>query len=124
MKVFFGEMYGNNKGFRYDCELLNGAMNTKIIFFDIFDLKTNLFLNYDQFVDTINAVGLKGAPLLYRGKWLGKENMYPYAEGMTTLGGKHIREGFVLRTTKERFEPKLNSRMQIKLVGEGYNLSK
>lgn len=50
--------------------------------------------------------------------------MYPYAEGLTTLGGRHIREGWVLNTLVERYEPKLDSRMQVKLVGEGYNLQK
>jgi len=50
--------------------------------------------------------------------------MYPYAEGTSTLNPKHVREGWVLRTVKERYEPKLDSRMQVKLVGEGYNLKK
>lgn len=33
-------------------------------------------------------------------------------------------KGFVLNTRFERYEPKLQSRMQVKLVGEGYNLQK
>jgi len=124
MKIFFGELYGNNKGFRYDCELINGAMHSKIKFFDVCDAKTGLYLDYDDFVSIVKSAGLEAVPELYRGVWKGKEEMYPYAEGLTTLGGKHVREGFVLRTTKEHFEPKLNSRMVIKLVGEGYNLVK
>ncbi len=124
MKVFFGELYGNVKGFRYDCEIINGAMHSKIKFFDIWDVKEMKYLDYDSFVSMVKEVGLEPAPELYRGLWKGKEEMYPYAEGSTTLGGKHIREGFVLRTIKERFEPRLNSRMQVKLVGEGYNLQK
>lgn len=124
MKVFFGELYGQIKGFRYDCELVAGAMHSRIRFFDIFDAKSNIYLDYDEFYSITSSINLDVAPLLYRGKWLGKEEMYPYAEGLTTLGGKHVREGFVLRTVKERFEPKLNSRMVIKLVGEGYNLTK
>ncbi len=123
-KVFFGELYGSVKGFRYDCEIVAGAMHTKIGFFDIWDVKQGRYLDYDPFVDTVKEAGLNQMPLLYRGVWLGKKIMYPYAEGMTTLGGKHIREGFVLRTVKERYEPKLDSRMQVKLVGEAYNLQK
>lgn len=123
-KVFFGEMYGNVKGFRYDCEIVAGAMNTKIRFFDVWDVKTGRYLDYDPFVTMVQGAGLELMPELYRGVWQGKDIMYPYAEGKTTLGGKHIREGFVLRTAKERFEPRLNSRMQVKLVGEGYNLQK
>lgn len=122
--VFFGEMYGAVKGFRYDCEIIAGAMHTKIRFFDIWDVKQMKYLDYDDFVAKVNEAGLDLMPELYRGTWQGKDAMYPYAEGMTTLGGKHIREGFVLRTALERYEPRLNSRMQVKLVGEGYNLQK
>lgn len=124
MMVFFGEMYGQVKGFRYDCEIVDGQMPSKILFFDIWDTKAMRYLDYDPFVAMLNEAGLPSVPELFRGVWQGKEIMYPYAEGITTLGGKHIREGFVLRTAKERYEPKLNSRMQIKLVGEAYNLQK
>jgi RNA ligase (TIGR02306 family) len=122
--VFFGEIYGQVKGFKYDCKLENGKMPTKIRFFDIFSVKDMRYVDYDVFVAMIQQAGLETTPELYRGAWLGKEAMYPYAEGLTTLGGGHIREGFVLRTVKERFEYKLQSRMQVKLVGEGYNLQK
>lgn len=122
--VFFGELYGTVKGFRYDCEIINGKMESKIRFFDIWDVKSMRYLDYDPFVAMVKDVDLDLMPELYRGIWKGKEEMYPYAEGMTMLGGKHIREGFVLRTVKERYEPKLDSRMQVKLVGEGYNLQK
>lgn len=124
MMVFFGEMYGQVKGFRYDCEIVGGAMHSKIRFFDIWDAKQMKYLDYDPFIAMVKEAGLEVMPELYRGVWKGKEEMYPYAEGMTTLGGKHIREGFVLRTVKERYETKLDSRMQVKLVGEGYNLQK
>lgn len=122
--VFFGEMYGQVKGFRYDCVIEQGAMHTKIRFFDIWDVKAMRYLDYDPFVFMVDAAGLDLMPELYRGVWQGKEIMYPYAEGMTTLGGKHIREGFVLRTVKERYETRLDSRMHVKLVGEAYNLQK
>ena len=122
--VFFGELYGLVKGFKYDTTPVNGKYQSRIRFFDIWDRKTGRYLDYDKFVEIINDLQLDMVPELYRGKWLGKDQMYPYAEGLTTLGGKHIREGFVVKTTKERFEPKLNSRMQLKLVGEGYNLNK
>lgn len=123
-KVFFGELYGQVKNFRYDCNVTNGKLESKIRFFDIWDLKELKYLDYDAFKSIILDCGLDVVPELYRGLWAGKDQMYSYAEGMTTLGGKHIREGFVLRTVYERFEPKLHSRMQLKLVGEGYNLKK
>lgn len=123
-KVFFGEIYGQVKGFRYDTIVQGGQLLTKVRFFDVLDVASMRYLNYDPFVAIVSEAGLDLMPELYRGPWLGKEVMYPYAEGLTTLGGKHIREGWVLRTLKERYEPRLNSRMHVKLVGEGYNLQK
>lgn len=122
--VFFAEMYGQVKNFRYDAVIVNGKLEPKIKFFDIWDVGTMRYLDYDTFLDTIKEAQLESVPELYRGPWLTKEGMYPYAEGLTTLGGKNVREGWVLRTVKERFEPRLNSRMQVKLVSEAYNLQK
>jgi RNA ligase (TIGR02306 family) len=122
--VFFGEVYGQVKGFRYDTVIADGRLMTKLRCFDVWDTKAMRYLDYDDRVKVINEAGLEAVPELYRGVWQGKEKMYPYAEGLTTLGGKHIREGWVLNTVKERYEPKLDSRMHVKLVGEGYNLQK
>ena len=122
--VFFGEVYGQVKRFRYDTVIAEGRLMTKIRFFDVFNTKTMRYLDYDDRVKMITGLGLEVAPELYRGPWLGKEQMYPYAEGTSTLNPKHIREGWVLNTVKERYEPRLDSRMQVKLVGEGYNLQK
>lgn len=122
--VFFGELYGMVKGFRYDCEIVNGAMHSKIRFFDVLDVKRMRYLDYDDYRATVTKAGLDLVPELYRGVWTSKEEMYSYAEGQTTIGGKHVREGFVLKTVKERFEPRLNSRLLVKMVGEGYNLAK
>ena len=117
--VIFGEIYGQVKGFKYDC-----TTETRIRFFDVWDLKKMRYLDYDDRVKVLTDAGLDTVPELYRGPWLGKEQMYPFAEGLTTLGGKHIREGWVLNTLHERYESRLDSRMQVKLVGEGYNLQK
>lgn len=122
--VFFGEVYGQVKGFRYDTVIAEGRLMTKIRFFDVWDTKTMRYIDYQDKVNMVHSVGLETAPELYRGPWLGKEIMYPYAEGVSTLNPKHIREGWVLNTLVERYEPRLDSRMQVKLVGEGYNLQK
>lgn len=122
--VFFGEIYGLQKGFLYDTKVVSGKSETRIRFFDIFNSKSGRYLDYDNFVKITSDLQLDIVPELYRGLWIGKEQMYQYAEGLTTLGGKHLREGFVVKTTKERFEEKLNSRMQLKLIGQGYNLNK
>lgn len=124
MLVFFGELIGRVKNFRYDCPVENGQLlATDMRFFDILDTKTMRYLDYADFIKIIDGLELKRTPELYRGKWMGKEKMYAYAEGNTMLGDKHVREGFVLRLEKERFEPKLGGRLQFKLVGEGFALA-
>ena len=122
--VFFGEMYGQVKGFRYDTLIENGRLMTKIRFFDVWDTKTMRYLDYNDRLRMIDRCALEPVPQLYFGPWLGKEEMYAYAEGTSTLNSKHVREGWVLNTRFERYEPRLDSRMQVKLVGEGYNLQK
>lgn len=124
MHIFFGEIYGAVKGFRYDTEIVKGILEPKIRFFDILNAKTMRYLDYDPYLEVLSKLELPATPELYRGVWQDKETMYKFAEGTSTLNAKHIREGFVLRTTIERYEPKLDSRMHIKLVGEGYNLQK
>lgn len=124
MHIFFGEIYGQVKGFRYDTEIVKGILEPKIRFFDILNAKTMRYLDYDPYLEILSTLELPATPELYRGVWQDKDTMYKFAEGTSTLNAKHIREGFVLRTTIERYEPKLDSRMHVKLVGEGYNLQK
>jgi len=123
-KVFFGEIIGQVSKFRYDAKIEKGALMSTIHFFDVWDIDSARYLDYDDRVQAIKSVGLSPVPELYRGLWLGKELMYSYAEGKSTLNQSHLREGWVLNTVKERYEHKLKSRMQVKLVGEGYNLAK
>jgi RNA ligase (TIGR02306 family) len=122
--VFFGEVYGQIKGFRYDTVIADGRLMTKIRFFDVYDLKKGRYLDYNDRARAIERADLEAVPQLYFGKWQGKELMYPFAEGKSMLNEKHIREGFVLNTRFERYEERLQSRMQVKLVGEAYNLQK
>jgi RNA ligase (TIGR02306 family) len=124
MMVFFGEIAGQIKGFRYDSKIENGQLLTVIYFFDIWDSKRFRYLDYDDRVAMIRSAGLSTVPELYRGPWLGKVHAYQYAEGQSTLNSKHLREGAVLVPLKERYEPRLDSRLQLKIVGEGYNLLK
>ena len=123
-KVFFGEVYGQIKKFRYDTVIQDERLLTRIRFFDVWDTKSMRYLDYDPMLAILKDTGLDAVPELYRGLWLGKTEMYPYAEGTSTLNPKHVREGWVLRTVKGRYEPQLDSRMIVKLIGEGYNLQK
>ena len=122
--AFFAECIGQVKGFRYDSEIVSGKLHTKLYFFDIWDTKQLRYLDYDEFKSIIEDVGLQTTPVLYRGPWTNKEEMYALGERKTTLGGKHIAEGWVLCLGKERFEPRLNNRCKLKFVSEAYNLQK
>lgn len=122
--ALFGEVYGQVKNFPYDTKVIEGERISHIRFFDAYNTKIMRYLDHDDFVLICQDLDLDMAPQLYRGPWLGKEKMFPYAEGKTTLGGRHIIEGFVIKTVKERFDPQLHSRMILKLVGEGYSLLK
>lgn len=124
MFVFFAEVAGRVAKYKYTAQIVDGKLNTILCFFDIYDVKQNKYLDYDDFLAIMKELDLPTVPELYRGIWKGKAEMYPYAEGKTTLGGNGLREGFVCRTVKERYEPKLDARMQVKLIGEGYTLSK
>lgn len=124
MLVFFAELVNQVKNFRYSTNIVDGKLHTQLYFFDIWDTKKLRYLDYDEFLVILSDVGLTPTPELYRGEWKGKEQMYAYAEGKSTLNEKVVREGFVLRLGKERYEPRTDSRCQFKLIGESYNLSK
>lgn len=124
MLVFFAELVNQVKNFRYSTTIVDGTLQTQLYFFDIWDAKKLRYLDYDEFLIVIRDVGLVTTPELYRGPWKDKEKMYAYAEGKSTLNEKVIREGFVLRLGKERYEPRVDGRCQFKLIGELYNLSK
>lgn len=124
MIVLFGELVNQIKNFKYTTEIVDGKLLTDLYFFDAFDLKSSRYLDYDDFKKIIDDLNLKSTPVLYRGPWIDKEKMYSLAEGTSTLNNKVVREGWVLSLAKERFEPKLNGRLKLKLVGEGYNLKK
>lgn len=124
MLAFCGELISLTKGFRYDYVLQDGVLIPSIKFFDIYNVNSHRYLDYNDTLAIFKELELPTVPELYRGFWTTKEEMYAFAEGKSTLNDSHVREGFVLKTTKERYEPKLNGRMQIKLVGQGYNLKK
>ena len=124
MFAFWGELISLVGGFRYDLLLQDGVVVPGIKFFDIYDINSHRYLDYDDTLTILKDLDLPAVPELYRGFWTTKEEMYSFAEGQSTLNSSHVREGFVLKTTKERYEPALNGRMQIKLVGKGYNLKK
>lgn len=124
MIALFGEIVNQVKNFKYSTEIKDGKLVTKLYCFDAYDIKKNRYLDYDEFKAIVDDLGLDTAPVLYRGPWTNKEEMYAYAEGMSVLNPKVIREGWVLGLGKERFESRLNGRLKLKLISQQYSLSK
>jgi RNA ligase (TIGR02306 family) len=118
--IFYGEVYGQvQKGFDYG--IRRGTFD--FILFDAFSLADNKYLDEDQFLALANSVDLKVVPTLYRGPWLGLEAHEALADGPNNLNGKHIREGFVVKPTTERWNPEVG-RVILKLVGQEWLLKK
>lgn len=114
--TFYGEIYGPVQDLRY------GVPNNELqlVLFDAMDTKTGTYLDFDDFMRITAELDLPVVPLLYRGPW--KEELRSLANGKTMIsGGSHVREGFVIRPIKERWDPQCG-RVILKLIGEDYLL--
>jgi hypothetical protein len=92
--------------------------------YDIRDLNTGRWYDYDEAIAFCAKIGLEMCPVLYRGPWLGVKEHAPLGEGMTIIkpdpGQKPcIREGWVVKPVKER-KTEQGARVQYKFVGEKY----
>lgn len=115
--VFYGEVYGQvQKGFEYD--IPQGDVGLRV--FDIYSRQKGMYLNWDEVVTICQELELPMVPELYRGPW--SLDLMELAEGQTTLG-KHIREGYVVKPLRERWEHSCG-RVIFKLISEKYLLKK
>jgi len=117
--VYFGELYGQVKKFAYDA---NNRNDLKIRIFEIYDLSTMKYLNYDEFVKVTTELNVDVAPVVYKGPFTSFEELKPLAEGPDPLNSKHVREGFVIKPVINRSVH--SGRLILKMVGEGYQLAK
>ncbi len=123
MKVFFAECVGTVGGYRYDSEIVDGRLLTKLHFFDVYDPIKKSFLDYEESSAMIIAAGLTPSKEIYKGPWKGKEEMFPMGEIKSLWNPRHICEGWVMKPLKERYHEKIG-RFQLKYVSEQYSLSK
>lgn len=121
--MFCGEWYGNVPKFPYDCKMPNGQHIRRFRVFDIFNVKTKRFLEWDDVVKICADVNLDTAPILYRGPWISDRSLHALAEGTSVLNSSHPKEGFVMRSIPEQFHSKLGRKI-IKLKGRDYKLFK
>lgn len=114
--ALYGEAYGQVQDLKY------GADDHRLVLFDALDITARRWFDYDDLLRLATALGIDTAPVLYRGPWTSSEwlTFKAMAEGSSVLGnGACVREGWVLRTTTERFDHRLG-RVQMKLHGEGF----
>ncbi len=113
--VFYGEVFG--KG----VQDLNYGSDITFRVFDTLDGKNGTYHDWDYTCELATMAGLQTVTQLYRGPWGGFDAHKHLAEGNSTVGGDHVREGFVVKPATECWDPQLG-RVILKLIGEGYDL--
>lgn len=110
--VVYGEVFGN-QDLKYDTK----AGEYKFRAFDIYDSKKGLYLDWADFKSFCKELDIVTAPILYEG---------PYSDAIVrelvsgkSLLASHFREGIVIRSQKEIYNPKTR-RTVLKLVSEEY----
>ena len=111
--VFYGEIYGQVQDLRYDVPRSEGA---RLAFFDVLNIATRRYYDYDEASSMIARLGLPVAPILARGGW--DPGLCSLAEGASCLAS-NVREGIVVRPVVERFDERIG-RVILKLHGEGF----
>jgi RNA ligase (TIGR02306 family) len=118
----WGELYGNVKHFKYDCPVVNNQIQRKFRIFDIWDIKQKRFLEWGIVEHIAIQLDLDTVPILYQGPFKNDDALHQMAEGTSTIG-TCVREGIVIRSVPEAWDPKLGRKI-IKLKGRGYKLFK
>jgi RNA ligase (TIGR02306 family) len=125
--ALYGEVYGDGiQDLKYGC----ASGERKFVAFDLYDMKNGVFLNYDDFCRLTSEHGIPRAPCLYRGPYsptLVEFHTNPVEEEgkplLSALDGKTLREGIVIRTAVERWNPSTR-RTNMKHVSQAYLLRK
>lgn len=113
--VLFGEVYG-----RKVQNLQYGLTSQNVVFFDAFI--NGRYLDWDDMVGLVEGLGLSMPPLVYRGAY-NLDRIKKLSTGKTLLQAEHIKEGLVVRPTKERVDGKLG-RVILKFLNPEYETSK
>jgi hypothetical protein len=113
--AFYGEVYGQVQDLRYGAQ--PGQVWLRI--FDIFDIETKTWLDWDAVEALCKDLGLDTVPVLYRGPF-SKEKLLELTDGQSTLA-KNIREGVVVKPAKTRIDPRFG-RVILKSVSQAYKL--
>jgi RNA ligase (TIGR02306 family) len=116
--AIYGEVFGQVQDLKYGA----GPGEVRLALFDAYDVRERRFLDYDDFAELAETLGLPTVPVIHRGPW--SDTLRDLACGQTTVSGAaHCREGFVVRPVRERIDRRIG-RVVLKLVGEDYLLRK
>lgn len=112
--ILFGEAYGSR------VQKLDYGQKGRLGF-AAFDIHADgAYLDYDVFLALCREYGVATVPELARGTY-SLDFVKGLAGGGTTLPGSHIREGVVVRPTRERFHPRVG-RVIFKYLNDDYLL--
>lgn len=121
--VFFGEVYGRVQDLHYGKD-----NDVGLRFFDVYDTRTGKYCDWAEFIQHVTDIVYDTedvrdfiVPVLYVGPW--DNSLTDMSEGKSTLAD-HVREGFVVKPTTEKFCKELGGRKILKVIGEGYLLRK
>lgn len=116
--VLFGESYGNNSDMPYGVKRFEAG--DALVVFDAWDAVRGLWLDYADLTALCHRLELPMAPILATGPFaLVEDRLGALAEGTTTVGGDHVREGWVIKPWVERRDDRFG-RVVLKLHGEGF----
>lgn len=111
--VIYGEVFGNGIQKKFDYSFERGYG------FRVFCIKVNeIFLDYSFQCQLCNMFGVPMVPEVFHGPYNYKilEQM---TNGLSNIGRKHIREGIVIKSEKESWNPKIGRKI-LKFVGSEY----
>lgn len=115
--VVYGEQLGTTGGYPYGPT--QGVAHFAA--FDMLTKSTRRYLDWPTTEMLLGWYGVPSAPVLFRGS-ARDADIEGLAEGETALGGgRHVREGVVIRPLRERFDERLG-RVILKLHGQGHLL--
>lgn len=124
--TIYGEVFGNVQELKY------GAEKNDYFFraFDLWNSKDGRFLSWIEVNEKMNSFcktsgsdwmdcwPIKWVPVLYEGPY--NENLTELSNGDSEiLGAQNIREGIVIQTVEEKFNPEIG-RIKLKVVSDRY----
>jgi RNA ligase (TIGR02306 family) len=113
--VLYGEVFGSG--------IQSYTYGQKTLAFRAFDLMIDgKFLDYADFVAWCEKYGIQTVPLVYRGPFT-LATIKGFSDGASLVGGKHGREGVVVKPVQERQDVKIG-RVILKYIGDSYLFGK